>query len=54
MFLIASCPGGNVSNLVVYLAGGNTALSVGMTAVSGAAATLSYATQFCILGRHGF
>ena len=39
MFLVASCPGGNVSNLIVYLAGGNTALSVGMTAVSGAAAT---------------
>tara|TARA_R110002096_G_scaffold44526_13_gene120721 strand:- start:369089 stop:370000 length:912 start_codon:yes stop_codon:yes gene_type:complete len=39
MFLVASCPGGNISNLIVYLAGGNTALSVGMTAVSGAAAT---------------
>ncbi len=40
MFLVASCPGGNVSNLIVYLAGGNTALSVGMTAVSGASATV--------------
>lgn len=40
MFLVASCPGGNISNLIVYLAGGNTALSVGMTAVSGAAATV--------------
>ncbi len=39
MFLVASCPGGNISNLIVHLAGGNTALSVGMTAVSGAAAT---------------
>jgi len=38
MILIAACPGGNFSNLMTYLAGGNAALSVSMTAVSTAAA----------------
>jgi len=38
MILVASCPGGNLSNLMTYLAGGNTALSVSMTAVSTVAA----------------
>jgi BASS family bile acid:Na+ symporter len=40
MILIASCPGGNVSNFMTYLARGNTALSVGMTAVSTLAAVV--------------
>ncbi|MEO0367801.1 MAG: bile acid:sodium symporter family protein [Pseudomonadota bacterium] len=34
MILIACCPGGNVSNLLVLLARGNTALSVSLTATS--------------------
>ena len=34
MILVAACPGGNVSNFMTHLAGGNTALSVTMTAVS--------------------
>jgi bile acid:Na+ symporter, BASS family len=38
MILVAACPGGNISNIVTHLAGGNTALSIGMTAVSTAAA----------------
>ncbi|MCB2186363.1 MAG: bile acid:sodium symporter family protein [Deltaproteobacteria bacterium] len=38
MMLVAACPGGNVSNLMTYLAGGNAALSVSMTAVSTAVA----------------
>jgi BASS family bile acid:Na+ symporter len=38
MILIASCPGGNVSNLLVLLARGNTALSVSLTATSSIAA----------------
>ncbi len=38
MMLVAACPGGNLSNLVTYLAKGNTALSVSMTAVSSVAA----------------
>lgn len=34
MLLIASCPGGNVSNILVLLSKGNTALSVSLTATS--------------------
>ncbi|MEO1435260.1 MAG: bile acid:sodium symporter family protein [Bacteroidota bacterium] len=38
MLLVAACPGGNISNFMVNLAKGNTALSVSMTAVSTLAA----------------
>jgi bile acid:Na+ symporter, BASS family len=38
MILIGSCPGGNLSNVMTYLAKGNAAVSVSMTAVSTAAA----------------
>lgn len=38
MILVAACPGGNLSNLMTYLANGNTAVSISMTAVSSAAA----------------
>ena len=34
MILVASCPGGNVSNFMSHLAGGNTALSVSLTAMA--------------------
>ncbi|MBU4606010.1 MAG: bile acid:sodium symporter, partial [Proteobacteria bacterium] len=40
MILVASCPGGNLSNMMTYLAGGNAAVSVSMTAVSTAAAVV--------------
>ncbi len=40
MMLVAACPGGNVSNFLVWLAHGNTALSVGMTAVTSSAAVI--------------
>ena len=40
MILVASCPGGNLSNIVTYLAKGNCAVSISMTAVSTAAAIL--------------
>lgn len=40
MMLVAACPGGNLSNVMTYLAGGNPALSVSMTAVSTAAAVV--------------
>lgn len=32
LFLVAACPGGNISNFIVHWAGGNTALSVSLTA----------------------
>ncbi len=34
MILVAACPGGNLSNLLCYLAGGNVAVSITMTAIS--------------------
>ncbi|MEX0274562.1 MAG: bile acid:sodium symporter family protein, partial [Flavobacteriaceae bacterium] len=34
MFMVAACPGGNVSNFISHLAGGNTALSVSLTAMA--------------------
>ncbi len=38
MILVAACPGGNLSNIITYLARGNCAVSISMTAVSTAAA----------------
>ena len=38
MILVAACPGGNLSNIMTYLARGNCAISVSMTAVSTLAA----------------
>lgn len=32
MILVAACPGGNISNFMTHLAGGNNALSVSLTA----------------------
>ena len=40
MILIASCPGGNLSNFLTHYARGNAALSVSMSAISTAAATV--------------
>lgn len=34
MILVAACPGGNLSNIITYLARGNCAVSITMTAVS--------------------
>jgi len=41
MILVASCPGGNVSNVITQLAGGRVSVSVGMTAVSTMAAMVT-------------
>jgi len=38
MILVAACPGGNLSNIMTYLAKGNCAISISMTAISTAAA----------------
>lgn len=40
MILVSSCPGGTFSNLVTWMARGNVAVSVSMTAISSLAATL--------------
>ncbi|MEX0289114.1 MAG: bile acid:sodium symporter family protein [Flavobacteriaceae bacterium] len=34
MIMVAACPGGNVSNFISHMAGGNTALSVSLTALA--------------------
>lgn len=34
MVLLGSCPGGTASNVICYLAGGNVALSISLTAIS--------------------
>lgn len=40
MILVASCPGGNISNFMTHLARGNVALSISMSAFSSALATI--------------
>lgn len=50
MILVASCPGGNLSNLMTYLAGGNVAVSVAMTAVSTLAAVVMTPLNLSIWG----
>jgi BASS family bile acid:Na+ symporter len=50
MILVASCPGGNLSNVMTYLAGGNAPLSVGMTAVSTAFAVVMTPLNLSIWG----
>ena len=34
MFMVAACPGGNISNFMTHMAKGNTALSVSLTAIA--------------------
>lgn len=41
LMLVAACPGGNMSNVLTQLAGGRVSVSVGMTAVSTLAATVT-------------
>jgi BASS family bile acid:Na+ symporter len=50
MMLVAACPGGNLSNIMTYLAGGNAALSVSMTAVSTAAAVIMTPLNIALWG----
>jgi len=40
LFLVAACPGGNVSNFLTHFAKGNTALSISLTAFSSVAAVI--------------
>ncbi|WP_111669855.1 bile acid:sodium symporter family protein [Algoriphagus litoralis] len=48
MFLVAACPGGNVSNFLTSLAKGNTALSVSLTAFSSVLSILSTPLNFAL------
>lgn len=48
MYLIAACPGGNISNFLTHVAGGNTALSVSLSACSTLLAVVSTPLNFSI------
>lgn len=48
IILVGSCPGGSFSNVMTYLAKGNTALSVSMTAVSSSAAAFATPANFLL------
>ncbi|GAA4836891.1 bile acid:sodium symporter family protein [Algivirga pacifica] len=50
MLLVASCPGGNVSNFMTNLAKGNTALSVGLTSVASIGAIALTPLNFAFWG----
>lgn len=50
MILVASCPGGSFSNIMTWLAKGNVAVSVSMTAVSSMAATVLTPLNFAFYG----
>ena len=50
MILVAACPGGNLSNIMTYLARGNCAVSVSMTAVSTAAAVVMTPLNLALWG----
>ena len=51
MILIASCPGGNISNFMSALARGNVALSVSLTAIATLAATFVTPLNFALWGK---
>lgn len=48
MFLVAACPGGNVSNFLTNLSKGNTALSVSLTAFSSVSAIVITPLNFAL------
>lgn len=50
MFMVAACPGGNISNFMSKLAGGNAALSVSLTAFASFAALLMTPFNFAVWG----
>ena len=50
MILIASCPGGNISNFMSAMAKGNIALSVGLTGFATLAATFATPANFAFWG----
>lgn len=46
MILVAACPGGALSNFITHLSGGNTALSISITAVSSTVAVVLLPINF--------
>lgn len=50
MILVASCPGGNISNFITHLSKGNVELSVSMTAISTALSVMVTPFNFWLYG----
>lgn len=50
MMMVAACPGGNISNFMTKLAGGNAALSVSLTAFASFAALIMTPLNFAVWG----
>jgi BASS family bile acid:Na+ symporter len=50
ILMVAACPGGNVSNFMTKMAGGNTALSVSLTAFATLAALIMTPLNFALYG----
>ena len=50
MMLVAACPGGSFSNVMTWMARGNLAVSISMTAVSSLAATVLTPLNFALYG----
>jgi BASS family bile acid:Na+ symporter len=50
MIMVAACPGGNISNFMTKMAGGNVALSISLTAFASLAALLMTPLNFAIWG----
>ena len=50
MILVSACPGGNLSNIITYLAKGNTTVSIIMTAMSSVIAIIMTPINFSIWG----
>ena len=51
MILVASCPGGNISNFITSLSRGNSELSVSLTAFNTAACVITTPLNFAFWGR---
>jgi BASS family bile acid:Na+ symporter len=50
MIMVAACPGGNISNFMTKLAGGNTALSISLTTFASLAALIMTPLNFAVWG----
>lgn len=50
MLIVASCPGGNVSNVITHLGGGNTGVSITMTAITTLAAAVMTPLNLALWG----
>lgn len=50
MIMVASCPGGNISNFISHLAKGNTALSISLTGLSSIGAIFLTPANFAFYG----